>query len=692
MTSRFSSAALTRRDTLKLIGLTVGTATAASLMPLAARAQGAASGLPFASPLPCTRVPASSPLATAYDAALTRYSGAMTPNTLYALSATTRSAMPFAGMNYTAAGYWDAYGAASNAPPVGPTLTFTRNTTVGVWLQNTMDSCGTNNNMPMTDPKSEYTPHGYITTNLHTHGLHVSPNAPSDDVLLMISSANDDQTPPTSQTTFPYNYAMPATHPVGTFWYHPHKHGSVSSQMATGMAGALIVRSQGAANNDTDIDDLLAAAPYNITEADEEILVLQTINYFPAGGNAATFDPDAYYNGSNATPPGSSCFNIDVSAGQSKTSVNGLVQPSLTMKKGEIKRFRIINASIGQAFVPVFEPADTTSGTPPDVYVLATDGITLEPPYALGTLFKDDAPYFKVDYSLTKPAEPITDADREAAALYWTTAELITVAPGQRVDLLVQAVDSGSFILRGADFGTAPTVVESARPGSGISVVNTDPLLTLTVGTDTRSDQALPPLSLYRNTAIQRPKSMSLDGKTIPPATQTLEFKTIDSAFSSNGITEPPFLINDQHFDMEAPKAQLQLYLDDTDVWNLYSSNDAHIFHIHINSFQAFARVPYNLEARTYRVPVFYLLPVWRDTVYFDSSTSKNNVYAPGTMLLATSTQLDFTGEFVLHCHNLFHEDNGMMLTVSIQDPGDIGAGKSKPVNRGLPASMRTKT
>jgi len=50
----------------------------------------------------------------------------------------------------------------------------------------------------------------FNTTNLHTHGLHVSPAGNSDNVLLNIAP----------QTKFPYEINIPADHPAGTFWYH----------------------------------------------------------------------------------------------------------------------------------------------------------------------------------------------------------------------------------------------------------------------------------------------------------------------------------------------------------------------------------------------------------------------------------------------------------------------------------------
>ncbi len=56
----------------------------------------------------------------------------------------------------------------------------------------------------------------FNTTNLHTHGLHVSPTGNSDNVLPNIAP----------QTEFPYEINIPADHPAGTFWYQTHRHGS----------------------------------------------------------------------------------------------------------------------------------------------------------------------------------------------------------------------------------------------------------------------------------------------------------------------------------------------------------------------------------------------------------------------------------------------------------------------------------
>jgi suppressor of ftsI len=68
--------------------------------------------------------------------------------------------------------------------------------------------------------------------NLHFHGLSVSPQAPGDDVLTMLAHPGE---------TLRYDVRVPADHPPGLYWYHPHVHGQAFWQVAHGMSGAIVV-------------------------------------------------------------------------------------------------------------------------------------------------------------------------------------------------------------------------------------------------------------------------------------------------------------------------------------------------------------------------------------------------------------------------------------------------------------------
>ncbi|HWY52881.1 MAG TPA: multicopper oxidase domain-containing protein, partial [Terriglobales bacterium] len=69
-------------------------------------------------------------------------------------------------------------------------------------------------------------------TNLHFHGLTVSPNAPQDDVLGMMAMPGQ---------VLHYSVDIPRDHTPGLFWYHTHPHGESHRQVLDGMSGAIIV-------------------------------------------------------------------------------------------------------------------------------------------------------------------------------------------------------------------------------------------------------------------------------------------------------------------------------------------------------------------------------------------------------------------------------------------------------------------
>ena len=70
-----------------------------------------------------------------------------------------------------------------------------------------------------------------------------------------------------------------------------------------------------------------------------------------------------------------------------------------------------------------------------------------------------------------------------------------------------------------------------------------------------------------------------------------------------------------------------------------------HVFHIHVNPFQATRLDPAgNPEV------------VWKDTV----------LVPPASNLLIFTQYTDYIGQFVMHCHILDHEDLGMMEIVEV--------------------------
>lgn len=68
-------------------------------------------------------------------------------------------------------------------------------------------------------------------SNLHTHGLHVSPVGNSDNVLIGIQPGD----------SWTLDITVPEDHFIGPDWYHPHLHGETNEQVASGLGGFLLI-------------------------------------------------------------------------------------------------------------------------------------------------------------------------------------------------------------------------------------------------------------------------------------------------------------------------------------------------------------------------------------------------------------------------------------------------------------------
>jgi FtsP/CotA-like multicopper oxidase with cupredoxin domain len=85
--------------------------------------------------------------------------------------------------------------------------------------------------------------------------------------------------------------------------------------------------------------------------------------------------------------------------------------------------------------------------------------------------------------------------------------------------------------------------------------------------------------------------------------------------------------------------------------WMITTSAGFHPCHIHVNPFQVYRSEPDATGAIVQR-------PAWKDTLLIQQ------YQFPAVQM----RYLRFTGEFVLHCHILTHEDQGMMQLVKIID------------------------
>lgn len=167
-------------------------------------------------------------------------------------------------------------------------------------------------------------PYSFNTTNLHTHGLHVSPSGNSDNVLLAIAP----------QTDFAYDIALPDDHTRGSYWYHAHAHGSTAVQVGSAMAGALVVED----------DPAQIPAALRAANEREKVMVIQTILYDTAGRSEdiTAFFPDNATTARICAQGGSGCT---WQGSNRSVTINGQIVPVIRMRPGEVQRWRVVDGS-----------------------------------------------------------------------------------------------------------------------------------------------------------------------------------------------------------------------------------------------------------------------------------------------------------------------------------------------------------
>ena len=169
-------------------------------------------------------------------------------------------------------------------------------------------------------------------SNLHFHGLHITPGGAGDNVFLSVEPGD----------SFTYEFTIPADHPSGTFWYHPHQHGQVADQVGGGLAGLFIIRGS--------LDEIP-----EVQAATETFLVLQD------------FELDR---GGNRVPP----LPLWQMWGREGTllTASGLQQPEFPLPARRLARLRVLNAAASRFYRLSLEQHP--------LHLIATDGGALEAP------------------------------------------------------------------------------------------------------------------------------------------------------------------------------------------------------------------------------------------------------------------------------------------------------------------------
>jgi len=606
-----------------------------------------------------------------------------------------------------------------------------------------------NNKLPKDDPTCLLDPPAYLhlpkgvgcfnTANLHTHGLHVSPAGNSDNVLLNI----------VPQSTFPYEINIPYDHPAGTFWYHSHRHGSTAMQVASGQSGVLIVRGErqykqpapGQKAEQADIDTILHGlngvpfaerifgfqqVPYacflaDATEPWAKLMTSKGIYDYAASQAPGTPPPSA--TAPWICPPtsqiahspgvmenfGLQLFSASIWDTNGRfTSVNGQVQPTVTIQAGEIQRWRFIHEGIHDTINVQIVKASRPVGTTDFVAASALKGNRLDQADEVrkecAATDKTLVPQFQIatdGLTLTK----IQPLKGESAPGVEGSNYL---QPGYRSDVLVAFPSDGTYCLldqaapESQRVTTGPTGINGG--GSGPSQPQLLAYIKVVGGKPVVGDlQAYIQKTLYAgNPQLPAPVRNGLLAGNITPwapftdlppvtdpkATPQQAFFTIgpdkqgNLAFSVNGETYDPNVVN------------ITRQVNTTDDWELTAAGEPHIYHIHVNPFEVMdvttvkngqtvsifdasggCKKEYLDGTTQLAIQYCTMLHTFKDTIFVE----------PGYTVHARTHYDRYIGEFVIHCHILDHEDAGMMLNINIvPDLNAPGGGLGMGVMRGM--------
>ncbi|TPG29820.1 multicopper oxidase domain-containing protein [Mycolicibacterium hodleri] len=547
--------------------------------------------------------------------------------------------------------------------------------------------------------------------NLHTHGLHVSPSGNSDNVLLSIPAGMGNT----------YTYDVPSTMPNGLYWYHSHRHTMTTQQTYFGLAGLLeIGRPDGnlplVTQHDIPLRDM--AIQYNYV-FDRNGRGHQLNNYSwaqwvstlkpPEGNQLAdgTYRPSLapvniadtamgakyvapWWSGplspknnrgqTNFMPSNLIAFDgggekIAENPGLSENqrdvqyTVNGQFQPELKIKPGQTEIWAVAN--ISDISYMTLRLTETATGNHPKFAIVGQDG------------------------------NPYTQVGRPV----YGDGTTLDIPPGSRYAIAVTMPTRGDLVL---EFPPDPKATEITDPAvlyTNNGTQNT-PAVLGRLSVDPKYISYADGFFVFpTQTLIRATPDPSGQGQTTPfEPGQNLDAYTsfVDTSVMTPAVTRALTItdtIGGDKASKNDPKAVIYFFqpagfpnvpliqprLNSVEEWTITNqNNDAHPMHIHVNDFQVMAIddphngktgvQPWGLDNVNVPAPIFDDMHV---------------VSTPATLTLRQEF-LQFPGTYVIHCHRLNHEDNGLMATINVIPEVSTYA-VAIPGSNGKPASVQVR-
>jgi FtsP/CotA-like multicopper oxidase with cupredoxin domain len=404
-----------------------------------------------------------------------------------------------------------------------------------------------------------------------------------------------------------YNYAFPITNRAGTYWYHPHPHGLTAKQSYLGLASFFLVR---------DPEELALSRELDLTLGVTDLpIVLQDKRFDAHGG--LVYAPS----------------NEDLLMGLMGTEVlaNGARRPLLKAST-RLYRLRLLNGCTAR----IFNLAFLRQGRKTPFLLMGNDGGLLDAPRSQDEVFL--APGERVELLL----------------------DLRSLKPGEELTLSNAPFDSmHNEGLGHGGHGAAPVAANGAHggghggghgaaaPAAALDEGAAYPILRILVDRAERYERTVP-ATLSTLPAASGPVTLGA------PRRFELALDRHANRWTINGLT----------YDMAASPVVVPRRAPEA--WEFVGARDGmpHPMHLHGYFFRVSARQGSPAQVRSRAVDETGRLATdlgLKDTVL---------VWPGETVAVAPDFGTpDYASEqtFLLHCHNLEHEDQGMMLNVLVK-------------------------
>ncbi|OUL27035.1 hypothetical protein BV378_10105 [Nostoc sp. RF31YmG] len=544
-------------------------------------------------------------------------------------------------------------------------------------------------------------------TNLHTHGLHVSPLGDGDNVLVSVKPGESRE----------IDIPIPDNHFIGLDWYHPHLHGETADQVGSGLGALLAINPP---YNLPDLDNFNPTSSPFFTFAINTFGIQQELRSpnandplnqspdpnikVPAGSPLQVLGQqngqnvyqlsDAPFEGYNAKPlfydptkPTGDPQNLKFEYGGGGLAtpvenvihtVNGQYNPTLNLTTGQWDLFSFANMSTNAFHVIQLVYDDGTKLTPQDVTLVAIDGD------AAGVV--DGVRREITNFPVLNPGSRLAvqhwfDKPGTYYFLSNPTAEL----EGDQAPVLTQngGFNDGHLIWGPQVLATVQVTGNPVPQGEFPKPYDTLVQQSKRISDLVNSAQA----------GVDRERTFTWDANA-GGAILAGRFPSDTDVSTFQGT----YTINGRYFSSSEPANIPPLVmpmLGTTETWDIVNRSglpnpnypqqaniplsEWHPFHIHQNDFVVLSINGIDVKD----IDQNYLAGVLSDTIalppaYVEGSATKENPFGrpadptkpeESAKLKASDVKIlmqfeDFPGSYVNHCHILFHEDAGMMMVL----------------------------